>query len=867
MVLLGHRSRYGRNAEDRRNAGRGRGGTAITSVAQPELAGDRFIDFIVLTTNPADDYRTFNPGGSAIPFLLEGFSSGKLYARFKNATAQPAVLSTRTTGGHIVGYYGPQSAEFPAKDKPVAAGEWSPWFNLASILRLAADEGVVATLPGNPTFDFQIARDAEGKDLVADMKLPSGETLAIPMDVAWNKNAKVMLSRDHAAQIVALAKSKWRTANAGKKPQKIAFYGDFRKYPTQPWCDELKDAIGYNTVLPDTYVHLKRDGYFHTGSDPASIQKAAAALTPEQRANTHIVSFGDEIQLGEINYADPAELTKFRAWLTAKGITKEDLGVDPAAATLVKAGDPKLAWYTNLFNAEQRFAPYAAATAAAEQAFHKDVLTGANYSPHHPPQYYGPIYQWVDLFKAGAMKAFWTEDYVFSVPESPQIMSWLLAEMRCGVKYRNQPMHMYVMPHAPGQTPQNLRRNMLLAVGAGSLDIDNFWVAPAENYTENFISWGYTETFRTIHEAIYDSAEVENISVGGKVRPARVAIVLSKATDFNESRVAVDPKKDPFAAMAGNVVPGAVAQILCRKDQQMLYLLLRNAQHGVELITEDDITEGVNGKDILANYDVIYFAGEWIDNRAAKKLDAWVNGGGVLYATAGLGYRNQFDQPETTMLATLGLKSVTIEKNAYHIRPLMELPLVKPIDTLTLDSGEKIPAIAMKQVLTIDPASGAKAIGKWADGSTAVTTRDYGKGKAIAVGTLPGHSAYKTGTKAIPFARGGHKNVYAPLDFDSASLKLALMGVANKAGLKQDVICSNAHVEALPIDNDGGTLLTLVNWGDAPAAGTKVTVSLPFRPSTAKAVSTGKAIPVTYENGVAAFTLDIAEAEFVLLNK
>ena len=458
-----------------------------------------------------------------------------------------------------------------------------------------------------------------------------------------------------------------------------------------------------------------------------------------------------------------------------KGITKDDIGVEPAAA-LSKIGDPRVAWYANLFNEEERFVPYAAMTRLAEQLLNPDVLTGANYSPHGEPQYYGPIYQWVDIFKQQGMSMFWAEDYIFSVPEPPQMISWMFGQMRCAVKYHNQPIHFYVMPHAPGQTPANLRRNMLFAVGGGALDIDNFWIAPAENFTENYVAWGYTDTFRTIHEAIYDSAEVENISVGGTPRPARVAIVLSKATDFNESRLTVSPAQDQFASRCGNA--GAVMQTICRKDQQMLYLALRHAQHGVELITEDDITEGVKGKDILADYDVIYFAGEWVDNHAARKLDAWVKNGGVLYATAGLGHLNQFNQPEPALLATLGLKSVAVEKNAYQLRPLLELPLVKPIDTITLDDGETIPAVAMKQVLTVDPASGARVVGKWNDGGAAVTVRDYGKGKAIAVGTLAGHSYFKTGTKPIPFARGGYKNHYTPVDFDSAATKLAASWVS-----------------------------------------------------------------------------------------
>ena len=57
-----------------------------------------------------------------------------------------------------------------------------------------------------------------------------------------------------------------------------------------------------------------------------------------------------------------------------------------------------------------------------------------------------------------------------------------------------------------------------------------------------------------------------------------VAIVLSKATDFNESKLAINPKLDLFASQCGNI-SGNIQQTLCRKDQQMLYLALRHAQN------------------------------------------------------------------------------------------------------------------------------------------------------------------------------------------------------------------------------------------------------------------------------------------------
>src|SRR5207248_1936087 len=179
-----------------------------------------------------------------------------------------------------------------------------------------------------------------------------------------------------------------------------------------------------------------------------------------------------------------------------------------------------------------------------------------------------------------------------------------------------------------------LRRNMVLSVGYGARHIDSFWVAPEERFTENYVAWPYRDHFRVLSESIYDSAEAEKLQAGGKVRPARVALVLSEATDFNESRFFVDKKEDPFAAQCKNA-DGVINQTLCRKEQQLLYLALRHAQHAVDLITEGDILEGA-----LKNYDVVHFAGEWVDERIIAPLDAWVRSGGVLYACAGLGRFN-----------------------------------------------------------------------------------------------------------------------------------------------------------------------------------------------------------------------------------
>ncbi|HVK13547.1 MAG TPA: hypothetical protein VM597_32670, partial [Gemmataceae bacterium] len=674
----------------------------LTTVENPKPAGDRFIDFVVLTTNPEDSYQGFKPYTVGSPFAMEALAATKLYLRFKHFGFGMATALTVTRGGHFQPQYGGATTKIVG----AAATEWSKWEDVGPFCRLVHDEGLTMSCGTARPFLVQFARDPDGKDLVGELELSDGEAAVVPIEITWKKDARVKSNRAHATEIVAASKT-WRRANGGKKPKDVLFYGAFPG--AEPWVTDLKDALGFNTGLPDKYDHVRRDGlHAHAGS-PDAIRAFARTLKDKDRLN--VLSFGDEIGLGKIDYKDPKNVARFRDWLARKKLTKADLGFEPVAATLGDA-NPRLAWYSNLFNEEERFADYRAMTELAKKELGPHVLTGANYSPHHLALFYGPVYQWVDIFKHQGMSMFWAEDYVFSVPEVPQIVSWQFAQARCATKYHKQPIHFYIMPHAPGQEPGYLRRNTLFAVGNGTRHVDHFWVAPAERFTENYVGWGYRETFRTLAEGISDTAEAERFQVGGTVRPARVALVTGKATDFNESRLMVPKAADPFAKDCKNA-PARLNQSICRKDQQMLYLALRQAQHAVDVVTEDDIVE----LDVLKNYDVVYFAGEWVDHRAVPKLDAWVRAGGVLYATAGCGHLNQFGEPEPAMLNLLGLSGIQTEKNTAIVRTLLELPLMPAIDTLFLDN-DPIHAVGMKQRLEVTT---ARVLGKWSGGGAGVT--------------------------------------------------------------------------------------------------------------------------------------------------
>ncbi len=833
----------------------------LIALPNPEPAGDRFVDFVLLTSSPDDTCIGWEKHGQAkSPFTFEALHATPIYLRFENTTNQPAKASLFTHFGHFTWHCAPKRAVVP--EQVVGPGKWSPWVNINEVVELVTDEGLQITLVGedgksvigrpNTVVPTQIALAPAENRLLGEVPVPHGETVHFPVDIVWNREQKLQLSKDIAAELTSKARTDWRKASP-QKPQYIPFYGSFSR-SDRPWAEAFKNTLGYNTLLSNNYKTLKVDGYHQHLRNEQQIRDFATKLGGE-RTNFRVCSFGDEISLGTINFQDPQYVEPFRKWLKQKRLTASDLGVSPDQATLT--GNRRLQWYAQQFSAEQRFAHYRRLTGIAKQAFGPQVLTGANYSPHHDVMYYGNHLQWIDAFKHRAMSMFWTEDYIFFVPELPQTMSFLLARAQCAVKYHKQPIHMYVMPHAPGQPADYFRRNVLLSIGAGAKHIDHFWVAPQENYSENYVSWQYPDTFQAIYESTYDTAAVEPLLQDARRRPARIAVVTGKATALNEDHAPVNVSADRFLRMCH--LASKPVQNICRKDQQLIYLALRQAQYQVDLITEDDIIEG----NYLDQYQVVYFAGEWVNARAVPRLEKWVRDGGVLYASTGLGHLNQYNEKESSLLALLGVSAGPPRKNLYHHRPLCELPLAEAVGTSHADDLD-LEAIAFLQQLR-PTAPDVRVLVRWQDGTAAVTERALGRGKVFAVGTAIGASFWKTALRPVPWARGGRVNLYNPVDFQESAWRIMNLG-AEAALIDRQVECSQPSIESLLLDNAKGTLVTLINWtNEERLDDVQVTVKRSQAPREVFSVTQQKSLEFNYRNGKVSFVTELQAGDFIML--
>lgn len=588
--------------------------------------------------------------------------------------------------------------------------------------------------------------------------------------------------------------------NRGPTPRRFLLYnvlGFGGRSFDDPAVKRLALALGDNTWAGAE--GKKRELVAHR-RDPSrqAIQKWEASR-PDGFADLLVVSYGDEIHLP----SDPVTDEEFAAWLKQRGVTHSGAYGGPVKFVSIKPGDPPAAaaaarkhplWYYSQLCAKERGGRrYAAGTAYYKS---KGVLTGANYAPHS--NYLVSELDYVRTFKLRAMSLPWSEDYVWQVPEfSVQVTGYLTSGLRAGAKYDNLPIHMYVMPHSPGNTPRDFRLSFYTAVAHGAKHVDYFCASPsAIGVTENYVATDDLGMWRQIHACSHEAGLFEDYVVDGRVRPAEVGLLLSSVDD---------------------VMTGAANSTLAmhNNERKAIYYALRHSQVPVDFLSEDDVIEGR-----ARHYRLIYVTGQWLHSKAVDALTRWVEAGGTLVALCGGGFYSELNRPNPRTGALYGVKSQQVQTDPQLVsrylreanRPFLtkqDLPLYEPIDyvTWTLDGGTSVaakrirhvPVIVWKQML--ESADGT-VLGWYQDGRPAVVAKSHGKGRACLFGFLPGQAYLKSGLPIAPPDRGATDAAnahYLPTTMD-VNLRSRLVDDFLPPDYVRPVRCSVPLVETTCID-------------------------------------------------------------------
>ena len=608
-----------------------------------------------------------------------------------------------------------------------------------------------------------------------------------------------------------------------------------------PEGQQLALALGDNTAV----VTGKKRGIIthRRNPDVSAIKQEEAGKTPLD--DIYIVSYGDEMHLPAYGLKDE----EFGKWLKDNKIKYKG----PIAFTKDKA-DP-LYYYSKIAAKERGAKRFAAGTAYYKS---KGVLTGTNYSPHS--NYLVTELDYIRPFKLKALTMPWSEDYVWQIPEfSIQAMGYLTSAFRAGAKYDDLPIHMYVMPHSPGNTPRDFRLSYYTAIAHGAKQINYFCASPlAVGGTENYVATNDLEMWRAIHDCTYAAGIFEDYVLDGGVRPAKVALLLSSVDDIMTGAV------NSSFAMHNN-------------ERKAVFYALRHAQVPVDFISGDDVVEG-----LAKDYELIYVTQQWLHSNTVKALGKWVKAGGTLVSLYGGGFKNEFNQPNPDANKLYGVKKQALREDPKLLDYLLvpnkpflskqDLPRYKPFDRVTWEqAGQKVEDVGVmvwKQDLT---AADGKVIGAYANGKPAVIEKQQGKGRTVLFGFLPGQAYLKSGLPLWPVDRGSHNEAYShwlPTEMD-ANLRHAIVDAFLPEGYVRPVTASVQLVEAAVIDTakpKARLAIPLMNYTGVPIADLQVSVPDLKRVRSVRSLERGKLKP-TFADGVMTVTLPLDITDMLLIDK
>jgi hypothetical protein len=259
----------------------------------------------------------------------------------------------------------------------------------------------------------------------------------------------------------------------------------------------------------------------------------------------------------------------------------------------------------------------------------------------------------------------------------------------------------------------------------------------------------------------------------------------------------------------GAVTPGSDPTNAFQEERKSTYYVLRNAGYRVDLVTEADVRDSY-----LKRYKALYVGGENMERATAKVIAKWVEEGGVLYASAGAARKDEYDEAQTELDKVLGrAERVAYKRFKGPLRAKLELPFLKPIDTVTLASGAKVDALATTETFKSQP--GAEVVAKFGDGSPAVVKNSVGKGKAYYAAFFPAQPWAQKGLPPLPCGKGGPENEthypqIEPVEFNADASSVILAPLAEN-GIGSDAKFDKPGVVCNLLAGPKGSVVTVVN--------------------------------------------------------
>jgi hypothetical protein len=828
--------------------GAGKAKLSLVAGRQKGNAAKRNVDLVMLTSDEKQvkdriDKENYLP--------LDGMltQAGDVHLKLHNAKGAAPLTLTVPNGTEHSPYW-VHVRHWKPKTITATPGQSTDWVEVGSLLDTLNDGQwtltAKASKPGKVLFDLEVGvRNADGKiESVQQFKGLSGD-VALAYDADTRYSRRIRLQEQVLYDLVEYLK---KQPVRGTAPKRTLVYGyTFDRRPGNAKynaaVDEFVRLSGATALEQGTRERIDRGGLVRgyvdlRGQTPAQLEKYCQQLKADGLADrVAVVSLGDEIPL-DVPPLTPAVQAAFRTWLQKQGLKPAD--VDPAAANwdqvklspdkATATAKPRLYYHSQIYRYRYGIGQLKAQTDVLRK-YLPNAGIGANFSPHHKTLYMGETSHWISTFREDGMTMPWGEDYIWQVPVGTQQMNFLMLDMfRCGIKgKRNAKIHYYVMPHTPGNTPNAWRRQFYGDLAHGAKVLNLFEYRPVQAaYTENHCS--DPRMYQAVRQALYELGQFEDIVQDGQVRPGVAALWFSETADV----------WDDYQKSLG-------------VGKRSLYIAIRHQQ-----IPLDCVLDG----DDLKPYKALYLTDRHVSRAGSKAIADWVKADGWLFATAGAGMFDEFNQPNKVLRELLGLEETALDHSAEDVtREKEHLPFAKPLDNITL---KKTPVFGAKSRVTARQDKDTSVMETFADGSPAIVARKVGKGATTYYALLPGLSYFKPAIPLRPVDRGASDDTMAhfiPTKFDNVPSRLVGLPAAF---IDLPVKCSERLVESTVIEAKSGVVIPLVNWGAGPVKGLTVTVSIKV-PTAKITLASGGAVKHRTERGKHIFTLDLDVADALIL--
>jgi len=343
----------------------------------------------------------------------------------------------------------------------------------------------------------------------------------------------------------------------------------------------------------------------------------------------------------------------------------------------------------------------------------------------------------------------------------------------------------------------------------GRAELKRHLLVPLSRGIKGFLFWQYRPETIGLESPMWGMANID----GSKTQLLTEAEQINRTLQDNAQLInAAEPAPAKIA-----VVNGKENQIFDWCDKQTVdrhfkavngaFEGLYRRGHNVDIISTDQVREGVIGRYSMIYYPYAYY----MDQDVAGILKKWVAQGGMLVAelcfagirgsdglhsriVPGYGFDEVFGVRDKEVLtASEFLSSYNqqwgaedLERNQWPIR------MVRGFDSL--DKGADVLGYYWREALEVET---AEVLGRFADGAAAVTLNEYHRGRAIMIGSLLSHN----------FSEMRTVNNAKFMDSLAAMAKVESIVQSDSPQVRGDLLTTE----------DGRAILVAVNLGDEPA--------------------------------------------------